>query len=695
MNNNQIHFLSIIPDDTVLTTSDGIVIEMSPSIENFLKELCIESSSKINNYLDFWGSILGNNKNKNKYLKDLKHLLKGEKKYILIEVAGCDKAYYKSIFLNLINIPNNQGYRAVQHIDVSDLLTGEHTTKENLKTLQTIINNQSEFICLLHTDTIVSFANEALCKHLSLSYEEIIGQPFLKLLPYAELREQIEKELPSLSKEQRIFAIEHLLKNTNDTEDIKWIQWHVKALFDINGNLTGYHFTGREISDIQREKAIKQKEQALLNLAYNDPVTGLPKRSLFMDRLMQLILKAKRYNNKIALIFIDLDNFKKINESLGYDLGDILLKEASYRIKYCLRNSDVISRISADDYAIILSEIDKVENIPIVIDRIIRSLANPFELKGNQVYVTASIGISLFPEDGDDAEALLKNAEIAMNYAKSQDKNNYKFFNPTMNQYAFERLKIENDLRRAIERKEFVIYYQPQISMTKGDIVGVEALVRWKHPEKGMIPPLKFIPLSEETGLIIPLSEIIIQQALSEVVSWRDLGLPPVSVAVNISLRHFKQPNFTDFILKTIEETKIEPHNLEIELTESILMHDVNTVISILKNFKDKGITISIDDFGTGYSSLNYLKSLPISKLKIDKSFVNNITFDSKDSMIVKTIIDIAHNLNIKVIAEGVENLNQMEFLRNLKCDELQGYFFSKPLPSDEFVKLFGAMLYL
>ena len=687
--------LPITPEDAILIDRDGNIITISDSLDHFLKELCQEKPKEITNYIHFWEGILKNSKDKKKYIKDIEALLRGDRKYVLIEFVDCQKEQHKYTFLNLIRLAHDMPLVAIQHIDVTELLIKEHNIKKNLKKLQIIINNQSEFICLLHADTIVSFANDALCQHLSLSYEDIIGQPFLQLLPYKEIKEQIQKGLSSLSKEQQIFAIEHLLKDSSSENDIKWIQWHVKALFDNDGTLTGYHFTGREVSDLQRQKAIKQKEQALINMAYNDPVTGLPKRALFMDRLIQLILKAKRYNKKIALLFIDLDNFKKINESLGYDIGDILLKEASERIKYCLRNSDVISRISADDYGIILSEIDKPENTQIVAERIIKAISSPFELKGNSAYITASIGISIFPEDGEDAEILFKNAEIAMNYAKSQDKNNYKFFNNAMNQHALERLKIENDLRMAIEQKQFILHFQPQISMKNGNIVGVEALVRWLHPEKGMIPPMKFIPIAEETGLIIPISELILFNAIKEIQGLQTIGLPQVSLAVNISLKHFKQPNFSDFIFTVLRETKIPPHMLELELTESIFMHDVNNVVKILRTFKDEGITISIDDFGTGYSSLNYLKNLPISKLKIDKAFVNNITTDNKDAMIVKTIIDIAHNLNLKVIAEGVEHLEQMEFLRNLNCDELQGYFFSKPLPSGEFAKLYAAMAIL
>ena len=687
--------LPITPEDAILIDRDGNIITISDSLDHFLKELCQEKPKEITNYIHFWEGILKNSKDKKKYIKDIEALLRGDRKYVLIEFVDCQKEQHKYTFLNLIRLAHDMPLVAIQHIDVTELLIKEHNIKKNLKKLQIIINNQSEFICLLHADTIVSFANDALCQHLSLSYEDIIGQPFLQLLPYKEIKEQIQKGLSSLSKEQQIFAIEHLLKDSSSENDIKWIQWHVKALFDNDGTLTGYHFTGREVSDLQRQKAIKQKEQALINMAYNDPVTGLPKRALFMDRLIQLILKAKRYNKKIALLFIDLDNFKKINESLGYDIGDILLKEASERIKYCLRNSDVISRISADDYGIILSEIDKPENTQIVAERIIKAISSPFELKGNSAYITASIGISIFPEDGEDAEILFKNAEIAMNYAKSQDKNNYKFFNNAMNQHALERLKIENDLRMAIEQKQFILHFQPQISMKNGNIVGVEALVRWLHPEKGMIPPMKFIPIAEETGLIIPISELILFNAIKEIQGLQTIGLPQVSLAVNISLKHFKQPNFSDFIFTVLRETKIPPHMLELELTESIFMHDVNNVVKILRTFKDEGITISIDDFGTGYSSLNYLKNLPISKLKIDKAFVNNITTDNKDAMIVKTIIDIAHNLNLKVIAEGVEHLEQMEFLRNLNCDELQGYFFSKPLPSGEFAKLYTAMAIL
>ncbi|MCX8028069.1 MAG: EAL domain-containing protein [Thermodesulfovibrionales bacterium] len=433
-------------------------------------------------------------------------------------------------------------------------------------------------------------------------------------------------------------------------------------------------------------------EQEIFKLAYQDPVTDLPNRFLLIDRLNQIIARSRRYRSKFAIMFVDIDNFKKINESLGHEAGDIMLKETSRRLKDAVRDSDIVSRFGGDEFAIVIHDLEKLESTVTVAQRIIKSISTPFKIKGQDIYVTASVGIATFPDDGDSSDLLLKNTETAMFYAKSLDKNNYQFFNKTMNQFALERLKIENDIRRAIENDEFVLHYQPQIEISTGKIVGVEALIRWLHPTKGSISPLKFIPIAEETGLIIQISEIVFKKATEQLSEWIQSGINPGVLAVNISFKHFKQHNFSDFIIYQVDRSRIEPSQIELELTESILMHDVQSVVKTLKRFRDKGIHISIDDFGTGYSSLNYLKNLPISKLKIDRTFVNNITTDKKDAMIVKTIIEIAHNLELKVIAEGVENIEQMRFLGDLRCDELQGFLFSKPLPAHEFKRLFEAM---
>lgn len=469
---------------------------------------------------------------------------------------------------------------------------------------------------------------------------------------------------------------------------------HILIIPELNGYVFIQHIDISKfvVNQNKRFNQTQMKEHEVFEIAYKDPVTSLANRFLLIDRLNQIIMRSKRYRSKFAVMFVDIDNFKKINESLGHEAGDLMLKETSLRLKDAVRDSDIVARFGGDEFAIVIHDLEKLENTATVAQRIIKSMGEAFDIKQQEVYVSASIGIATFPDDGDTAEILLKNTETAMFYAKSLDKNNYQFFNKAMNQYALERLMIENDIRRAIENDEFVLHYQPQICISTGKIVGVEALLRWLHPLKGSISPLKFIPIAEETGLIIPLSEIVVRKATEQLSNWIASGILPGVIAVNISFKHFKQHNFSDFLFNEINKNSIDPSMIEIELTESILMHDVQTVVKTLQGIREKGIQVSIDDFGTGFSSLNYLKNLPISKLKIDRSFVKNITIDKKDAMIVKIIIEIAHNLNLKVIAEGVENIEQMKFLEGLRCDELQGFLFSKPLPAHEFKRLFDAM---
>ncbi len=690
----------VIPEEVVLIDNRGTIAYVSNALETFFAALCIEilQVERIigSSYLDLWDRILPEGHYKKNLLMHLNRLVAREVKNLLIEIPGCSRDGPRDIFLNTLRIPGlNETYVPIQHIDVTELLAGEQGLKKRLKKLQRIIDNHSEFVCLMGPDRRLTFVNEPLCAHLSTTYEGLQDQPFENILPHNNVREEFLEKIQKISRDKGSFVIEYIVATTDPAQEPRWLQWHIKTLFDQDDRIAGFHATGREISSTNKEEALLEKERALIKMAYNDPVTGLANRMLFIDRLNQLIIRAKRYRIKFGLIYLDLNNFKKVNDSLGYDMGDRLLKAVSLRIAPCVRDSDIVSRIGGDDFAIVLSEIDRSENAVIAAQRIIKAMSSPFSLQGNIIYLTISLGIAVYPDDGVAPEVLLKNAETAMYYAKAQETNSYQFFNPTMNQYALERLNVESDLRRAIEKGEFVLHFQPQISIHSGTIVGAEALVRWLHPEKGLIAPGKFIPIAEETGLIIPMSELIIKQAIEQAVKWSEMGLPLLTVAVNISVKHFRQANFAEFVLDTIHDSKFEASALELELTESILMHDVQGVINTLNRFRGYGIQVSIDDFGTGYSSLSYLKNLPISKLKIDQSFVRNITVDTKDAMIVKTIIEIAHNLGLKVIAEGVEHLEQVNFLTALKCDELQGYFYSKPLSAHEFRDLVEGMLML
>lgn len=391
---------------------------------------------------------------------------------------------------------------------------------------------------------------------------------------------------------------------------------------------------------------------------------------------------------QVAVMLIDLDRFKVINDTLGHAIGDRLLQEVAQRLTGCLREGDTVARLGGDEFMLLLPGVEHTKSTIKIVQKILETFKSPFYFNDHELHITTSIGIALYPDDGEDAQTLLKNADTALHRAKEQGRNNYQFYTSTMNATALERLSLEGKLRHALEREEFVVYYQPQVSLSTGQIVGMEALVRWRHPDLGLIPPMKFIPLAEETGLIIPLGFWVLRTACAQNKAWQKAGYPPLRVAVNLSTRLFKQQTFIQVVAQTLHETGLDPDYLELELTEGIIMENIETTITTLKELKKMGVHISVDDFGTGYSSLAYLKRFPIDTLKIDRSFVLDITTDPDDAMIAMLIINVAHHLKLRVIAEGVETKEQLAFLRSHGCDEIQGYLFSRPLPAEEFVRL-------
>jgi diguanylate cyclase (GGDEF)-like protein/PAS domain S-box-containing protein len=427
----------------------------------------------------------------------------------------------------------------------------------------------------------------------------------------------------------------------------------------------------------------KKAEEKLRRLSYYDSLTGLPNRLLLNDRLIRKIKSAKRQGESFALLFIDLDRFKNINDTLGHETGDLLLKEVAGRLLACAAEEDTVTRQGGDEFIIILSSASNLQQGAAMARKIGEAISQVFVLGGQELYLTASIGISMFPADGEDPDTLLKHAHSAMYHVKEQDKNGYQFFTSRMNAASFERLSKENCLRKAIERGEFLLYYQPQVDLLTEDLLGFEALIRWTNPEQGLIPPMEFIHIAEETGLILPISDWVLRTACTQGKKWRDMGLPPVKLAVNVSMRQFRQKNLVETVRGILDETGMDPHCLELELTENILLQDSEKAIRSLSKFEAMGISLSLDDFGTGYSSLSYLKRLPLKNVKLDKSFVKAISRSPEDEAIIKAIISLAHNLELKVIAEGVETRRQMQFLKSWGCDEAQGYLISKPLPAE------------
>lgn len=433
------------------------------------------------------------------------------------------------------------------------------------------------------------------------------------------------------------------------------------------------------------EELVRQRTEQLNYLAYHDVLTDLPNRTLFEDRLSQALVMADA-NRQIAVLFLSLDRFKEIQATIGHAAGSEILRETARRLKNCLPDTATVARFEGDEFALLLPQIG-TEDVIEITGNIFEALKLPVSAGDHEIFITAGIGISLFPNDGEDAQSLLKKADAALSRAKEQGGKSYQFYTDGMDARAVQRLTLENDLRRALERNEFEVFYQPKINLSTQKVLGMEALLRWRHPESGLISPTEFIPLAEETGLIVPIGEWILRTACAQTKLWHDQGFK-LQVAVNLSARQFAQPNLAENIIGILGETGFNPRFLNLEVTESSIMKNSEAVVKTLAELKNTGIEISIDDFGTGYSSLGYLKHLPIDTLKIDKSFINEVTTNPNDAALVMAIVSLAHNLRLKVVAEGVETEDQLKFLHLLRCDEWQGFFFSQPVSASDFRKI-------
>jgi diguanylate cyclase (GGDEF)-like protein/PAS domain S-box-containing protein len=428
--------------------------------------------------------------------------------------------------------------------------------------------------------------------------------------------------------------------------------------------------------------------EQLAHLAEHDSLTGLPNRLLLNDRLDQLIARAGRNTSLIAVLFLDLDGFKHINDSLGHPTGDMLLESVARRLQGCVRAPDTVSRQGGDEFVVLLQDVQHAEAAAITARRILQAVAKPHALDHHELHISASIGISVYPDDGPDAATLLKNADTAMYQAKENGRNNFRFFKPEMNVRAVERQTMEEDLRRALERFELTLHYQPIVNLKSGDITGAEALLRWTHPTRGSVMPAQFIPVAEDSGLILPIGAWVLREACMQAKTWVDEGLRPITMSVNVSPLQFRSEDFLKSLTTTLDETGLASESLNIEVTESALMERAKFGAPILKTLRDRGVQVAVDDFGTGYSSLSYLRKLPLDSLKIDRSFVHQITTTPGDTTIVSAIISMGRSLNLRVVAEGVESAEDMAFLKTQNCDEAQGFYLSRPIPADQFARL-------
>jgi diguanylate cyclase (GGDEF)-like protein len=434
--------------------------------------------------------------------------------------------------------------------------------------------------------------------------------------------------------------------------------------------------------------ALQSTKVELDHRAHHDTLTDLPNRILLQDRLSQAIDLAQRQGKQLAVMFMDLDQFKHINDSLGHAVGDQLLQSVAQRLAGCVRQSDTVSRQGGDEFVVLLPQVEHAEDAALSAQKLLVALAPPHRIDRFDLHISISIGISLYPDDGQDAETLIKSADTAMYHAKENGRNNYQFFAPSMNARAVQRQSIEASLRRALERQEFVLHYQPKINLHSGAIVGVEALIRWQHPERGLLPPAQFVPIAEDSGLIVPIGRWVLSEACRQTQAWLQAGLPAITVAVNTSAVEFRAPDFLENIRSTLATSGLAPRSLELELTESVLMRDAEATNAMLHALSELGIKLAVDDFGTGYSSLSYLRQFPIDTLKIDQSFVNQITHNPDDATLVSAVISMGKSLKQRVIAEGVETPEQVAFLRDQQCDEGQGYYFGRPVAAEALAAL-------
>jgi diguanylate cyclase (GGDEF)-like protein/PAS domain S-box-containing protein len=554
-------------------------------------------------------------------------------------------------------------------------ITSRRNAEEKVRLMAQVFEHSGEAIVITNENCTILTINSSFTRLTGYNPNEVVGQKTSMLKSGREPGEFYASMWAALVKDN-YWQGEIWGKHKSGRIYPKWLA--LSVVRNDKGKIT--NFIG-SFTDITEQKQAAQKIE---HLAHYDALTNLPNRFSLIERLAQALEQARRSSCHLAVLVIDLDRFKNINDSLGHYVGDKLLFHVAARLLESVRSSDIVARLGGDEFVVVLPHIQSGVAAAHIVNKIQTALTQTYQLEGHNLYVTPSIGISVFPHDGETTYELMKNADLAMYHAKSKGRNNYQFFKHSMNDLAHERLLLESDLLTAIERNEFLLHYQPQIEMGTGRVIGVEALVRWQHHQRGLVPPDQFIPLAEETGLILPIGEWVLREACRQLKAWQSEGVTNLKMAINLSARQFKQSNLPQLVAGIIAESGIDANLLEFEITESAAMDNPEATIRHLRSFKEMGVDLAIDDFGTGYSSLNYLKLFPVNRLKIDKSFVKDIETDSDDAAIAAATIALAHTLGKQVVAEGVESRAQLNFLTLQQCDVAQGFYFSRPLPAGE-----------